>query len=430
MLPTRKRLLRLTVGLGLAAAGIFGFYELDLSDDAFLRPPDRLPDHSFIGPEIPDQYRLERIEDVFPSNSTLQDVLSDHQFSPAQIHQLVLDTRDVYNLDRVTAGNRFVLERDAKGDFRSLQYEISSEELLVVKLVDDQYVAVRQKLALDEDVAEIFGRIQDNFYNALVSKGEQPSLIESLVGILQWDIDFTAIQEGDSFKLIFVKKSYHDNFVGYGDVLAAEFRSGGKTFYAFQFEDPESSKKRYFGYDGKAVKKAFLRVPFNYDYRISSGFSYSRLHPVSRVRRPHLGVDYAAPYGTPVLASGSGRVVFAGRKGANGNMVVLRHPNGYRTYYLHLSKILVRAGESVSQGQRIGRVGATGLVTAAHLDYRIQRPNGKFLNPKQFVALPSEEAISKADWSEFVAVRDAFLERLNAIPEEETQTDRRSVAGD
>jgi murein DD-endopeptidase MepM/ murein hydrolase activator NlpD len=233
---------------------------------------------------------------------------------------------------------------------------------------------------------------------------------------MQWDIDFTTIQPGDSFKAIFEKKYHRGEFVKYGEILALEFNHGGRDFHAFRFRDPRSGKPKYYDQDGKGVKKAFLKVPFHYDFRISSGFSYSRLHPIRKRRMPHYGVDYAAPHGTPVLASASGRVVYAGWKGANGRLVKIRHPNRYTTYYLHLSKIDVKVGQSVSQGQRIGRVGATGLASGPHLDYRIQDRRGKFINPKKYVALPSDTGVAKERMKEFIAVRDRFIQRLAEIP--------------
>jgi murein DD-endopeptidase MepM/ murein hydrolase activator NlpD len=196
-----------------------------------------------------------------------------------------------------------------------------------------------------------------------------------------------------------------------------EFTHSNKKFYAFQFENPDTKKKKYFDTEGKGVKKAFLKAPFKYDMRIISGFSYSRLHPVYKKRMPHYGVDYAAPHGTPVLASASGRVTFAARKGANGNLIKIRHPNGYTTYYLHLSKILIKAGQTVAQGDMIGRVGSTGVATGPHLDYRILDNRGKWINPRKYVALPSDKAVEKKHMKEFIAVRDVFLRQLDQIPE-------------
>ena len=163
------------------------------------------------------------------------------------------------------------------------------------------------------------------------------------------------------------------------------------------------------------MRNAFLKVPFSFDPRITSRFSHSRYHPILKKRRPHLGVDYGAPRGTPVLAAGAGRVIFAGRKGGFGKLVRVRHPNGYTTGYAHLSRIGVNRGQEVDQGQRIGRVGSTGLSTVPHLDYRVPDQKGRFINPRNVSALPSDKPLDKKYWDQFVVVRDHFEERLTSI---------------
>ena len=385
----------------------------------------RLP----MGPPIPDELKVERIEEAFPRNSNLRDVLAPYGFTPQDIHKLIVQTRDVHNLNRVVAGHRYSIERTPDGQFRRFEYDIDETRYVVVRPSTDGYEAELKERVFDTSVVELSGRIQDNLWNSIVEQGESGQLAMSMHELLQWDVDFTAIQPDDSYRAILEKQSYHGDFVRYGAIRALEFTHGGREFYAFRFEDPKSGKARYFDADGKSVKKAFLKVPFKYDYRISSGFSFSRLHPVLGSRRAHLGVDFAAPAGTPVLASASGRVLFAGRKGANGNLVQIRHPNGYVTYYLHLSKILVRAGQSVGQGDRIGRVGATGLASGPHLDYRIRDRHGRFLNPKKWVALPSDTGVNPAQMEEFIAVRDRLLEQLQQIGVDSQSPQGIAVAG-
>ncbi len=383
----------------------------------------------FQGPTVPLEFRVARMEDHFPRNSNVRDVLVGVGFSDPEIHRLIEQTRGVHNLNRVKAGHRFAVERFDDGRFRRLEYDIDDSKYLVVTLVDDRYDARIEERVFDVVVAEVAGRITDSLWNRLVSAGESGQLVMSITELMQWDIDFTTIQPDDSFKLIFERLYHRDEFVKYGDIHALEFKHGGRSFHAFLFDNPETGQKSYFDFEGKGVRKAFLRVPFKYDYRISSGFSYSRLHPVTRQRRPHLGVDYAAPHGTPVLASGSGRVVFTGWRGAGGQTVQIRHPNGFTTHYLHLSRILVRVGQSVSQGQRIGHVGATGVATGPHLDYRIQDGRGRFLNPQRLVSLPSEAAIPEDRMEEFEAVRDRYLLDLEGIGVEPSYPDGTAVAG-
>jgi len=379
--------------------------------------PVVLPDYPVQGPKIRAEWRIRRVEKRIPPWTTLQDVLFDLDFSAEEVHRLVTESRDTYNLNRVAAGHRLVVERYSNDRFRRLEYQIDEESYLSIHLKDGQFRAEVKKLDLVTKTARIFGRIADNLWNALLEQGEDPQLIMAIHEVMQWDIDFTTIQPNDSYKILVEKKYNREEFVKYGELMAMEFNHGGRKFYAFQFENPKTGTKKYFDSEGKGVKKAFLKVPFKYNFRISSGFSYSRLHPVHGKRMPHYGIDYAAPRGTPVLASAAGRVIFAARSGGSGNMVKIKHPNGYTTYYLHLSKILVRMGQSVAQGDIIGRVGSTGTATGPHLDYRIRDKRGKFINPRKFVALPSDKAVDPAHMKDFIAVRDEYLSQLNQIPD-------------
>ncbi|MFZ0426632.1 MAG: peptidoglycan DD-metalloendopeptidase family protein [Acidobacteriota bacterium] len=395
------------------------------SDSPAPRVEIRLP----MGPPLPDELKVTRIEKEFPRNSNLRDVLVPYGFTPQDIHQLIEQTRDVHNLNRVTAGHRYAIDLSANGRFREFEYDLDESRYMVVRPTVDGYEAEIEQRIFKTSVVELAGRIQDNLWNSIVEQGESGQLAMSMHELLQWDIDFTAIQPDDSFRALLEKQYYEGDFVRYGAILALEFNHGGRSFYAFRFEDGGPGQAHYFDSDGKSVKKAFLKVPFKYDYRISSGFSASRLHPVLGTRRAHYGIDFAAPSGTPVLASASGRVIFAGWKGANGNLIELRHPNGYRTYYLHLSKILVKAGQSVSQGDRIGLVGQTGLASGPHLDYRVQDRSGRFLNPKKWVALPSDKSVSPERMKEFIAVRDGLLRQLERVPIDEESPAGVAVAG-
>ncbi len=382
-----------------------------------------------MGPPIPDELKVKRIEDEFPRNSNLRDVLAPYGFTPQDIHQLIEQTRDVHNLNRVVAGHRYAVELSPGGQFRGFEYDLDEARYLVVRPVAGRYEAEIRQRIFETSVVQLAGRIQDNLWNSIVEQGESGQLAMSMHELLQWDVDFTAIQPDDSYRAILEKQFFEGDFVRYGPIRALEFAHGGRTFYAFRFEDSKSGKAAYFDADGKSVKKAFLKVPFKYDYRISSGFSASRLHPVLGTRRPHYGVDFAAPTGTPVLASASGRVIFAGWKGGNGRLVEIRHPNGYVTYYLHLSKILVKSGQSVAQGDRIGRVGSTGLASGPHLDYRIRDRRGHFLNPKKWVAFPSDTGVRKEEMKDFIAVRDRLMRQLDRIPVERQSPPGVAVAG-
>ncbi len=405
---------------------IFSIYQ-----DSAIPPPDRTlqSEEEAVAPKEPEPETL-TFEDSIARRSTAQDILLKYDFTPDEAYRLIQDTRDVYNLNRVRAGNRVTFVKYADGSFKSLKYEIDDEEYLTVDLEGGRYVAARHKYDYDTVVEEFYGEIENSLWDTLTSNGENPQLVVDLFEFLLWDVDFTTVQRGDSFKIIVEKMYLDDQFVKYGRIHAVQFTSGDKTFQAFLFKDPATHKDKYYDEKGKAVRKAFLKAPFRFDPRVTSRFSYSRYHPILHRRRPHLGVDYGAPTGTPVLASASGRVVFAGRNGGFGNMIKLRHPSGFTTSYAHLSRILVRVGQSIKQGEVIGKVGATGLATGPHLDYRIQHPRGRFLNPTRLVSLPSDEKpIDRKHWQGFVAARDVFLRHLASIPEHEPYLSRVVPAG-
>ncbi|RPI22814.1 MAG: hypothetical protein EHM61_21340, partial [Acidobacteria bacterium] len=205
-----------------------------------------------------------RFEDSFDRSSTVQDVLLKYNFTAQEAQRLIDETRDVYNLNRVMAGNEFLIEFADKA-FRSLRYEISDEEFLTVVLENGAYAAKRTKYEFDTVVEEFYGRIEGSLWNTLVSQGEDHRLVIELINILRWDVPFTAIQPGDSFKLIVEKKYREGRFVKYGRIRAVEFRRGEKSYYAFLFEDPKTHKDLYYDENGNSVRKAFLKVPFHFN---------------------------------------------------------------------------------------------------------------------------------------------------------------------
>ena len=270
-------------------------------------------------------------------------------------------------------------------------------------------VPVLKDFQFDVRVEAVSGTIESSLFATVSNMGEKDQLALDLAEIFASDIDFyTDIQKGDSFKALIEKRYLDGNFTGYGAVLAASFTNNGKEFTGFRYED-ENGKPAYYARDGKSLKKSFLKSPLKFA-RISSGFSLARRHPVLKIVRPHLGVDYAAAKGTPVQAVGDGVVISAGYSGASGNMVKIRHSHGYQTMYLHLSRIAVKRGARVSQGQVIGNVGSTGLSTGPHLDFRVYR-NGKALNPLKVISPPGEP-VSKERFASFAAVRDSLEKQL------------------
>jgi murein DD-endopeptidase MepM/ murein hydrolase activator NlpD len=407
-LDIRFRLLSL---FGVAVGLLFASFQLTPFDVDILPEPGLIICHLKV--ELPP---VERVERVIGRDSSLQEIFLDLGFTAREIHDLVQDVKPVYDLGRVRAGRSLVLERTADGDLQSLRYPIDDEGFLLVQRESGHFVATRERHDFQVVVEEFYGEVETSLWETLVSQGESPQLVVGLHQILQWDVDFTALQPKDSFKLIVEKKYLEGEFVKYGRISAVQFASRARTFHALRFEDP-TGQISYYDEKGNAVRKAFLKAPFHFDPRVTSKFSHSRYHPILKTRRPHLGVDYGAPTGTPVLASASGRVSFRGRDGGFGLLVKIRHPNGYATSYAHLSGIDVKRGQQVSQGEQIGRVGATGLATGPHLDYRVQDKSGRFINPQNVLALPSDKPVGKEYVSLFASVRDEYMQRLDSIPE-------------
>ena len=226
-----------------------------------------------------------------------------------------------------------------------------------------------------------------------------------------WDIDFnTDLRRGDSFRLVFEKKFLNGRFTGYRDILAAEFVNAGSAYRAFRFTYPDTGASDYFDENGGSRRKDFLRSPIKFA-RITSRFSSRRFHPIHKIYRPHYGVDYAAPVGTPIQATADGEVLFAGRDGGAGNMVRLRHKNRYETAYLHLSRFgpRVRKGAQVKGGDIVGYVGSSGDSTGPHLDYRIYH-YGKPVNPLGHKFKPADPLRA-----EFLEAYGREVERLSLL---------------
>ena len=235
-----------------------------------------------------------------------------------------------------------------------------------------------------------------------------------LAKIFQWDIDFALdLRRGDEFSVILEELYVDGRFIGHRDILAAEFVNQGESFRAVRFEPSDSGEGGYYTPDGKSLRKAFLRAPLEFS-RISSNFDLRRVHPLFNQLRPHRGIDYAAPTGTPIRASGSGRVQIAGKSAANGNYVVLQHSAEYQTKYLHLSRFAkgLRAGKRVKQGELIGYVGQTGWATGPHLHYEFL-VNGAHQNPRT-VKLPNDAPISGKQLVAFREYAKPLLFQLDA----------------
>jgi len=274
-----------------------------------------------------------------------------------------------------------------------------------VRFPEQSYVASR---SVEREWDTVSGTIDGSLYGTVVENGGHPLLALRLSEVFAWQIDFFRLRAGDTFRLIYEKRSIGGSPVQPGEIVAAHVRHRGKNYYAFRFEGGEGEAE-YFNRQGQSLRRQLLKAPLQYS-RISSGYTNSRFHPILKEYRPHRGVDYAAPRGTPVRSVGSGVVQFAGYDGPNGNYVKIRHNGTYESGYLHLSDIAVAPGESVEQGETIGYVGSTGRSTGPHLDYRLWK-HGTAVNPYT-LDLPPSQPVPLQHREAFRETMEALLPRL------------------
>ena len=328
---------------------------------------------------VPVEKTREITQGVVQRGDTVSSMLDEH-LNASEIHDLSQACGDAYGLSRIRAGQPYAIIME-DGVFTGFEYEIDADTRLVAQKTDDGFCAATEPIEYEVRNELVQGKVVSSLYEAVRDKGEGAELAIELFNIFAWEIDFVRdIRAGDSFKVYFEKRYRDGEFFGYGRILAAEFINQGDPYQGFRFED-EDGRAGFYTADGQNLRKAFLKAPLDFR-RISSGYSHSRLHPVLGIRRPHHGVDYAAPVGTPVKASADGVITRVSRNREAGNFINIRHPNGYVSGYLHLSRYGrgIKTGVKVRQGQVIGYVGMTGLATGPHLDYRIS-VNGKFVNP-------------------------------------------------
>jgi murein DD-endopeptidase MepM/ murein hydrolase activator NlpD len=324
----------------------------------------------------------EPLQHVVQRGDNLFDILSACGIPATQIDQLVKSTKNIHHLSALTAGNalKIWVTPAEPASLLRLRYEIDGLNELEAEVQDDLFTArkITHDVEVRYDRAE--GTIASSLYASAIGAGVSPEIVMGLTDIFAWDINFfTDIREGDTYTILYERHFVRGTFKGYGKILAARFVNQGEERVAVHYR--QGGEGGYYDATGKPIRKLFLKAPLNYR-RISSGFTHSRMHPVFQVKRPHLGVDYAAPSGTPVVALGAGTVVFKGWSGGFGKSVRIQHANGYVTYYGHLSGYVkgLAKGSRVRQGQVIGYVGSTGISTGPHLDLRVTL-NGKFINP-------------------------------------------------
>lgn len=360
-----------------------------------------------------DLYRLETSE--IASGETLGKILNRYGISAQAVDRLDKIAAEVFPLRNIRAGQKYTafIHEDSLYtphlDF--LAYEISMTDYVVFGFQNDSVTIRKDAKSFTLERRKKSAVINSSLWGAIMEQNLPYSLAAEMEEIYQWTVDFFGIQKGDSFTVIYDERFIDDSVsVGIGRIWGAKFSQGGKEYYAIPFR--QGGKIQYWEADGASLRKQMLKAPLKYT-RISSRFSYARRHPIYKVYRPHTGVDYAAPKGTPVHAVADGVVTFKGWGGGGGNTLKIKHAGGLMTGYLHLSGYAkgIAQGTRVSQGQLIGYVGSTGASTGPHLDYRVWK-NGTPIDPLKIPSEPAEP-ISKENREAFEFVRDRIMAELN-----------------
>lgn len=353
---------------------------------------------------LPAQPELRAIEDEVRKEENLLAIFIKHNLDIKELYAMQKVAAEVYPLRIVHPGRSYTVTVDGQNRIQSFVYRINQDSFLNIWKSADGFQAKKTLIPYKIKLLTFSGTIEDNLVSSIGEDRKHLLLALQLSDIFSWDIDFTTdLRKNDSYRVVVEGCFHNGEFIKYGNIISAYFANDGRHFRAYRFE--YNGKSDYYDEQGKALRKAFLKAPLNFR-RISSRFSKGRLHPILKIRRPHHGLDYAAPSGTPVSAVGDGTVTHAGWNGAYGNLVIVRHPNGWKTCYGHLSKIAkgIKQDRTVEQGQVIGYVGATGLATGPHLHYEV-RVHDRCVNPLK-MTIPEGLPIPGKELAAFQAFRN------------------------
>ena len=342
------------------------------------------------------------------SGDTLAKIFKRAGFSARDTYDVTQAGELAKTLVTLIPGDELQLRAGEDGSFDGLRYAISYKEALLIKrnAEDDGLTAQLEAKEIETRYSFAQGEIDSSFWNAGVDAGLTDNQIMHLAGIFGWDIDFAmGIRQGDLFNIVYEENYIDGEFVGYGDIVAAEFVNQGERFVAIQHDDGN-----YYTPEGRSMRKSFLRAPINFKY-VSSNFTKARFHPVQKRWKSHNGTDYVAAVGTPIMAAGDGKVIEASYNRFNGNYVFIQHGEKYVTKYLHLKKRGVKRGDTVKQGQTVGYLGSTGMVTGAHLHYEFL-VDGVHRNPRT-VELPKARPIDSSEKDAFMKIAEVRLGQLD-----------------
>ncbi len=346
-------------------------------------------------------------------NQNLFEILAKYNLPEGSFQQILNKSEGVFDLRKIRYGSRYTvfLTVDTLYEVRYFVYEHTPVDYVLFDLGDSIRVEVGQKKVDIVDRIE-GGTIKSSLWDVIMDEELEPELALELSEIFAWTIDFFELQVGDSFKVVYQELYVDTNLVGMGRIYGAFFRHMQNDYYAIPFV--QDSVESYYDIDGNSLRRVFLKAPLRYS-RISSRYSHSRLHPILKIRRPHHGIDYAAPVGTPVHAVGDGEVIKAGYDDGGGYMLKIRHNSVYMTTYMHLSRYAkgIKKGSFVRQGDVIGYVGSSGLSTGPHLDFRFYR-NNQPIDPLK-VEAPPVEPVREENKESFDSVKAVTLQRLSSF---------------
>lgn len=362
------------------------------------------------------------VEDRLEAGDTLLGALSRHGVAASTVALIVEQLRPHFDFRRARPGHRYRIEQSEDGSLLSFRYDVSPHEHYEVVRQGDGFETRGAKRGMVRQQARLAGVVATTLHDAIADLGERADLGARFASIFAWDVDFAkSSRPGDEFHILYERNYVAREggegglrYVGPGRILAARYTSGGHRYEAIYYETAPGVGS-YYRPDGGSVQQAFLAAPVKYT-RITSSFTQARFHPILRLVRPHPGVDYAAPAGTPVWAVASGRVTHADWMGGYGRLVKIQHADGYESYYAHLSAFAkgLRVGQVVRQGQVIGSVGTSGLSTGPHVCFRITK-DGNFVDPTS-TRIPSGDRIAARQRQDFETVRDARLAQLGPAP--------------
>ncbi len=350
-----------------------------------------------------------------PRNSTFYEILRQLEVSPQEISAIVKTAKEHMDLSKLLPATKFdlVYAHEPLGRLVEIVYTLeAAKKLHLMRSSDSEWTAHVIELETETQVVSFTGRVSSSLWESAVYSGMDPELISELAAIFAWQIDFSReVQRGDRWRIMVEQQFVDGKVAGWGDILAAEYDHQGDLHSGILLRDPHAGSLGYFSPDGKSLRRMFLKAPIKFG-RISSKFQNKRFHPILKINRPHHGVDYSAPRGTPIMAVGDGTVTRAGRLGGAGNTIQIRHNSIYQTHYKHLQAFAkgVRSGKSVKQGQIIGYVGSTGLSTGPHLHFELWE-NGRYVDPlgKKF---PSTDPVPTKYMNTFVNQAKGWMKYL------------------